>query len=346
MKKNTLLLVVVLAFGITATTEAAVAVFDNEADYNAATGSQIFLINFDGSPSGGELKLGSYFSAAVTFGSPEASDPTQVWWNVGEICDAGSTTAPNVVGPMDGVFTDPVYAFALLFSSSGAAEEVSLYDESDVLIATVTAPNPTGFFGVLSDTPIKKFVIDNGEFWKEPEEEYWPDRFFIDDFRANEPPIQVEKVIFDSVDVGDGDGYLEVGELWGFILAITVTNNTDLDITDLVVKDRLGGDLGYAGADPEPSDMDTKGKTNKVFLEWELGTLPAGDSTTILLMVYTDTNTGTGNGKKSGHQEYTSTGEHELNSGANAKGMIGDLQVSNSSDPVTVEVLEPGDYDD
>jgi hypothetical protein len=346
MKKTTLFLVVILVFSITATTEAAVVVFDNEADYNAATGSQIFLIDFDGNPPGGTLALGSSFSAAVTFGSPEASDPTQVWWNSDAICDAGSLIAPNGVGPVDGVFTDPVYAFALLFSSSGAAEEVSLYDESDVLIATVTAPNPSGFFGVLSDTPIKSFEIDNGEFWKEPEEEFWPDRFFIDDFRANEPPIEVDKVIDDSVDLGDGDGYLEVGEFWGFVLAITVTNNSDLDITDLVVKDRLGGDLGFADSDPAPSDIDTKGKTNKVFLEWELGTLPAGDSTTIYLIVYTDINTGTGNGKKSGHQEYTSTGEHELNSGANAKGMLDDeLQVSNSSDSVTVEVLEPGDYD-
>ena len=193
MKNTMLLLVVVAALILTPETHGAVTVFGTEADYNAATGPQIFLIDFNPSPTGGTLALGSSFSAAVTFGSPEASNPAQVWWNSDAITDAGSTTALNGVGPVDGVFTDPVYAFALVFSSAGEAETVSLYDVGDVLLDAVTAPNPSGFFGVVSDTPIKSFVINNGEF--SPGNR---DRFFIDDFRANELLINV------SVDIKPG----------------------------------------------------------------------------------------------------------------------------------------------
>lgn len=188
MKKYLLTLVVlVLAFITTGQTKAAVTVFSTEADYNAATGAQIFLIDFNPSPDPPEYVGGDTFSSAVTFRSPEASDPTEVLWSSNAITDAGSTTASNSVGPMDGVFTDAVYAFALVFLSAQYAETVSLYDESDNLLGTVTAPNPSGFFGVLSDTPIKRFVIDNGEF---PNED--PDRFFIDDFRANDPLVEVD----------------------------------------------------------------------------------------------------------------------------------------------------------
>jgi hypothetical protein len=42
----------------------------------------------------------------------------------------------------------------------------------------------------------------------------------------------------------------------------------------------------------------------------------------MVLWVSTDINTGTGNGKKDGHQEYTSEGTHCLNSGATAKGSV------------------------
>jgi hypothetical protein len=58
---------------------------------------------------------------------------------------------------------------------------------------------------------------------------------------------------------------------------------------------------------------------------------------TIELTVRTDVNPGTGNGKKSGHQEYTSEGIKTLNSGANAKGLLGgDIQVSASSGSISV----------
>jgi hypothetical protein len=53
-----------------------------------------------------------------------------------------------------------------------------------------------------------------------------------------------------------------------------------------------------------------------------------------------DINPGTGNGKKAGHQEYTSIGLHELNSGAYAEGNWDGTFVWDKSDPIMVEVFE------
>lgn len=161
-------------------TEAAVTVFTNQVDYDASVGRELFFIDFDGSS--GSLVDGGSFSSEVTFGSPEATDSTKVLWNSDAMTDAGSTTAPNAVGPIDGVFATPVAAFALVFSSAGEQEDISLFAEDSSLIDTVTAPNASGFFGVVSSTPIKRFLLDNGTF---PSGD--PDRFFVDDFRANVP---------------------------------------------------------------------------------------------------------------------------------------------------------------
>lgn len=158
---------------------ASVTVFSTPTAYDAATGPEIFFLDFNGNPVGGALVSGNSFSSAVTFGSPEAADPTQVLWNSDAITDAGSTSAN--VGPMSGLFTDPVSAFAFDFSSASSAETVSLYDGGDNLLAAVLAPNPSGFFGVTSDEAVKRFVITNGLFPTGGR-----DRFFVDSFRANE----------------------------------------------------------------------------------------------------------------------------------------------------------------
>jgi len=156
---------------------AGVTVFSTQTAYDAATGPELFFLNFDGNPPGGALVPGNSFSPAVSFGSPEAADPTLVLWNSDAISDAGS----NSVGPMSGLFTDPVSAFAFEFSSASSAETISLYDVSDTLLGAVVAPNPAGFFGVVSDEGVKRFVITNGLFPTGAR-----DRFFMDSFRANQ----------------------------------------------------------------------------------------------------------------------------------------------------------------
>lgn len=358
MKKLMLTSVLVLVLTVSISTQAAVTVFGTEADYDAATGPQIFLIDFDGS-TGSTLVDGDSFSSDVTFGSPEASDPNKVRWSSDAITDAGSTIAGNNVGPMDGVFTEPVYAFALEFLSAGYAESVSVYDVNGVLLGTVTAPNASGFFGLLSTTPIKKFLIDNGDA------PAGPDRFFVDDFRANESPIQAEKELtlieYNSTVIGDDELVPELPEVpmltpIQFTITITATNISPSSIDDVVVKDNFGGDLKLVSlngtpvikppgkkvsATPIPGvTIEWTGKSAKAHLEWDVGDLPAGDSETLTIVVATDINPGQG-AKSEPKNEYTEAGIHELNSGATAKGLIGEIEVEHTSDCIKVDVLEP-----
>jgi len=284
MKKYIVTLIgLVIVLVMMGQTKAAVTVFSNEVDYDAATGAQIFLINFNGNPPGGTLADGASFSSAVTFGSPEASDPTKVWWNSDAITDAGSTTAPNYVGPMDGVFTDPVYAFALMFSSAGNAETIYLYDESNNLLGTVTAPNPSGFFGVLSDTPIKKFVIDNGLF-----PSGWPDRFFIDDFRANEPLIEV------SIDIKPGSYPNSINLKSKGVVPVAVLTTADFDASTVDPAT-----VEFAGATPLRwtfEDVDNDGDLDMLF-HFDTQTLQLNASSTEATLT----------GATTGGQEFTGT---------------------------------------
>ncbi len=156
-----------------------ITVFSDEVAYAAAVGAQLFFIDFNGLPVG--LAEGN-FAGQVDFGSPESLNPSQVLFNSDAFTDTGSTTALNGVGPIDGTFATPVQAFGLLFSSSGNPQTIELYTSGESLIDTVTS-NPGGFFGVLSATPIGSFIIRNGEF--SPGNR---DRYFIDDFRANQVP--------------------------------------------------------------------------------------------------------------------------------------------------------------
>jgi uncharacterized repeat protein (TIGR01451 family) len=114
-----------------------------------------------------------------------------------------------------------------------------------------------------------------------------------------------------------------------WLLLIKVDNvDTDMvdTMADIVVTDRLGGDLEvHLGADgkvfinPPPStgalSTKTKGKTAKVFLTWKnLADLSDGALAQAWIEISTDTNPG--KGKKAPHQEYTEEGDHYLNSGA------------------------------
>ena len=151
-------------------------------------------------------------------------------------------------------------------------------------------------------------------------------------------PITVTKELVSYTDADD-DEIIEIGEETVFVLEITVINNDySSPISNVTVKDRLGGDLEVD--DPgafivsSPPGKNQKNQTDKVFLTWEVGTLGPGESQTTTIIVSTDINPG-------GYQEYTEAGIHCLNSGVNAKGIFLDRQVSASSDPIMVEVLEP-----
>ena len=160
-----------------------VTVFGNAANYSAATGSESFMIDFNGSP--GALVDGSTISAFATFSSPEASNPALVNWNSNALSDAGSTLVTTSVGPLAIDFTDPAtFAFSLDFLSAGEQETLELYDSSHNLIASVLAPNASGFFGLVSDTAIDSVIIRNGLFSGGNR-----DRFFIDNLRVNAVPV-------------------------------------------------------------------------------------------------------------------------------------------------------------
>jgi hypothetical protein len=156
------------------------------------------------------------------------------------------------------------------------------------------------------------------------------------------PGLVTDKVLVDAYDIDtEGDDILDLNEKWYFEMEITVTNVSPLPVTDVMVKDNLGGDLELYSVTGDPEIRET-GKTEKVHLTWdEIGTLAPGASVTLTLIVATDTNTGTGNSKKDGHQEYTSEGEHCLNSGATAKGIVTlndiEYEVSYTSDEICVE---------
>lgn len=157
--------------------------------------------------------------------------------------------------------------------------------------------------------------------------------------------VEFTKELTDEIEAGDGDGdgVLETGEDWMFEMTITLTNVSGEDIEGIRLHDRLGGDLEWHAVGWNfGSDLDIsyKGKTEKVFLDWYDGfTLAHGDSAIITMLVSPDVNTGNGNGKEAeGNQEFTSSGEHCLNSGAWFEGWIGDEYIEACTNPVCVDV--------
>lgn len=142
--------------------------------------------------------------------------------------------------------------------------------------------------------------------------------------------------------------------IWAVV--ITVEDIPDnVDIEEFVVKDNLGGDLTLHSYDPGPPVLvepgliaydgsfvpatgftaTEKGKTKKIQMTWEV----EGSGGTLILIVGTDFNPGQGK-KDPGNWEYTSIGEHDINSGATLKFTDPEtgLQLSAHTSPLTVEV--------
>ncbi len=179
----------------------------------------------------------------------------------------------------------------------------------------------------------------------------WNEALSADDIEESYSLRDVEitkkltRIAWDDVVIEDEDGIpgvpiVPIETVVTFTMEITVTNNSLVALSDVVVKDNLGGDLKLVSTDvagepnqpditwtPGPGNKSTDtdntlnitvqwtGKTDKVHLWWNIPSLAPATPATLTLVVQTDENPG-GGGPKFPHQEYTSTGDHELNSGA------------------------------
>ncbi|MHC4327069.1 MAG: hypothetical protein ACYSWW_02975, partial [Planctomycetota bacterium] len=199
-------------------------------------------------------------------------------------------------------FSSDIYAFGgnwdLLPGAPGLGIVVSLDGTPVTLPVTIDNSYVGEFWGVVSTVPFSEVLLqaDGQDLVQET--------FTLDDMVYSVVlDVDKELILIDGSDEWDsdpdGNPIVPTHTQIEFELLITITNNTESDITDLVVKDRLGGDLEFVSSNPPPSTNNTKGNSNKAFLEWDLGTLGADSSVTIELTVRTDVNPGTGNGKKS-----------------------------------------------
>jgi hypothetical protein len=179
--------------------------------------------------------------------------------------------------------------------------------------------------------------------------------------------ITVDKALIDAWpdEANDDDLILDLHEKWYFEMDINVTNNTESALDDIVVNDDFGGDLEIISVDGVPVDVKTDatplkgkqkvatygdvtilwtGKTEKAHLTWDIASLAADTTVTLTVVVSTDVNPGQGKSKDkgmSGKNEYTSGGEHYLNSGPTAIDVIDDITLLfEDNDPITVTVGE------
>ena len=113
----------------------------------------------------------------------------------------------------------------------------------------------------------------------------------------------------------DRDGVIEVGEPVWFLEVIQVHNPSASDWTMTRVEDRWGAEIDVEiralfdnPPAPTTAALTTKGKSAKEFLFWQIGTLGPGATVNLVMDAYTDLN-------PAGHQEYTTSGTYEFNSG-------------------------------
>jgi uncharacterized repeat protein (TIGR01451 family) len=154
---------------------------------------------------------------------------------------------------------------------------------------------------------------------------------------------------------------VELHEDVEFDMVIEVTNPYGWEMTEVIVKDNFGGDLELLSVDGNPVtvagkkgvqtipvtygvvDLMTSGRTEKVHMTWDIGELDSAETAVLELVVSTDLNPGQGAKTPPGKNEYTSTGLHELNSGATLKFIDEDgTQLSAHTGSIMVNVVEPG----
>ena len=137
------------------------------------------------------------------------------------------------------------------------------------------------------------------------------------------------------ISTGDGDRILETGENIVWSITIYVYNDGDSDMTDMVVTDNLGAEFEIDKIKKVTQgtvDWYTKGKSEKVHLTWDVGTLLEGEGAWLSFRMSTDLN-------PAGKQEFTSPGEYWLNSGPTAKWYVNGKKHSEEIPPIMITVL-------
>ncbi len=183
---------------------------------------------------------------------------------------------------------------------------------------------------------------------------------------VSSPNDEIEKTV--SIEEETDDGIITVGERIVYTIEIDVENNSPDTWSDVEVKDRFAGNLAV-GDSPvttflKPADqVDTidsqvnldcalsqKGKTQKEFLDCVVDDglgdqdLSPGETASVEVTAETDFNHGQGKKNPIGQREYTSCGEHDVNSGATVTYTLPDgTIVEASTDSVTVDVFEFAD---
>ena len=138
-----------------------------------------------------------------------------------------------------------------------------------------------------------------------------------------------------------GESVVDIATEVEFTMEITVENLTGELLEDVEVHDRLGAELFLDLAEATDGDVDTwtKGKSKKWFIDWTNFSMNEGESETLTMEATTDINPGGGHKI---HQEYTSEGTYDLNSGAALVSVtIGGevFEVDSKTPPLTVEAV-------
>lgn len=127
----------------------------------------------------------------------------------------------------------------------------------------------------------------------------------------------------------------------GWMFRIYVENTFDEDMTDVVIKDKLAPELMICVGCPDIPDpyasqgdyyITMKGKTDRMWLEWDVGTIPAGGYAIMVLVMASDIN-------PKGQQEFTETGTYALNSGAILRYDMGGFKYRETTENILVTVV-------
>jgi hypothetical protein len=132
-----------------------------------------------------------------------------------------------------------------------------------------------------------------------------------------------------------------VNTMVGWMFRVYIENPFSEDMTNVVVKERFAKELMVCTGCPDIPDpyasqgimeLTMKGKTNWFWLEWDVGTIPSGGYAVLILVMATDMN-------PKGHQEFTETGDYELNNGAILRYDMGGFKWRETSESTWITVV-------